>query len=365
MAVCIAIISACLFHYVPPEYVKKTIVYTVRDIMSPDGDIVIVYPPITGANPERFKLSDEGEAYNITYTWSYDRQIYSYAAEVPLELFNYYQNKSHTRRDYGQYAVSEYDRELVQKLAGSFRTHGDKNRYSEEEIALNVISFVHTIPYTYDIETTGFEEYPRYPAETLVEGGDCEDRAILAAAVLYELDIDCILIHLKNHMAVGLKDSGNFTGKSYKYNDTIYYYAGVADGETQIGIISPETDTTLIGIYPIEQNPVFSAKLNQYMIGFDDDSYKYVLQGNILNSGSGNGKNVTLRVETTLTGNAQNSENPPDQLIHIGEVPEDYNADIEVIVYVPRDIGYTTIYVEGDNFDPIDAAGFYFSFSRV
>lgn len=359
MAVCIAIISAGLFHYVPPEDVKKTFIYVARDLTTSGDDIVFVYPSLSTWNgPERFNLSAEDETYNITYTWSHDKQIYSHRAEIPQELFDFYQNKSHDRRDYAQYAVSEYDRDVISKLADSFSAHGRRNKYSDAEIAMNVISFVHTIPYTSDLETTGFNEYPRYPIETLVEGGDCEDRAILAAAILYELDIDCILILMQDHMALGLKDDGNFSGQSYLHNGIVYYYAGVTDGETVIGIISKNIDPTLLALFPVVQNPVFSAHVNQYMIGFDDVSYKYILQGTVQNAGTGHGDDVYLRIVTNVTNADQDV---PDQLISIGSVPEDYSADIEVAVKVPRANGIITIYIEGDNFDSIEVGGFYFN----
>lgn len=55
MAVCVVIVSAALFHYVPPEDVKKTVVYAARDLMTPGDDIVFVYPSLSAWNgPERF-----------------------------------------------------------------------------------------------------------------------------------------------------------------------------------------------------------------------------------------------------------------------------------------------------------------------
>lgn len=380
MAVCIILISAGFFHYVPPEEVKKTIYYTGRDLLTPTGDIVIVYPSASNWNDlERFKLSSEGENYNVSYSWFYDAYISSYQTEIPRELYEYYLNKDHGRRDYQQYALSEYDREVVRHLANAFSELGRKYEYSDEEIALNVISFVHTIPFTYDLETTGYNEYPRYPVETLIDGGDCEDRAILAAAILYELDIDSALLLMPDHMALGLKDNGNFSGQSYLYNGTVYYYAGMFDGESTVGAISENITPKLLQIFPIVQQPVFSATLNQYMIGFTDDSYKYVLQGKIENTGPGSGENVLLRVVTKVNegsysagsrsadssssgshSSGDSSDSVPDQLIPIGSIPEDFEADIEVTITVPRASGICTVYVEGDNFGPSEVVGFYF-----
>ncbi|WP_152423197.1 hypothetical protein [Natrinema versiforme] len=48
-----------------------------------------------------------------------------------------------------------------------------------------VQSFVDTIDYATDRESTGTTEYVRYPSETLVDGeGDCDDKAVLLAGLL-------------------------------------------------------------------------------------------------------------------------------------------------------------------------------------
>ncbi|WP_175416449.1 transglutaminase family protein [Natrinema versiforme] len=48
-----------------------------------------------------------------------------------------------------------------------------------------VHSFVETIDYATDPESTGTTEYIRYPSETLVDGeGDCEDKAVLLVGLL-------------------------------------------------------------------------------------------------------------------------------------------------------------------------------------
>lgn len=363
MAICIAIILTALCQYVPPEILQKTIVYTARDIIYPEGDIVIIRPLFS--DPTRFQIDESKygrNMYNVSYAWSYEGQAFSYQTEISQELFEFYQNKDHERRDYAQYAVSEYDRALIQKLASAFSEHALKNKYTDDQIALNVLSFAHTIPYSFDIDTKGIEEYPRYPVETLIEGGDCEDRAILAAAILYELDIDCILIHMQNHMALGLKDNGHFSGQSYRYEDTVYYYAGMTDGESGVGTISSRINPTILHLYPIVQKPILTSRINSYMVGYDKEYSKYLLEGDIQNKGTGHGKNVTIRVVTELK-NTQLSP-VPDQLILIGDIDEDYGAEIDVSISVPKENGMVTVYIEGDNFDSYESDGFYFNFAK-
>jgi Predicted periplasmic protein len=360
MAVVIGIISAALFTYIPAEEVKKTIIYAARDLTTPSTDIITIYP--MSSNITTFSVSNKNQVYSSEYIWTYDKQTYSYKIEIPQELYEYYSNRNHDRYDYEQYAVSDYDREIIQKLAKSFADHGRRNKHSEEQIAANVIAFTHSIPYLTDIETTGFDEYPRYPVETLIDGGDCEDLAILAVAILYELNQECILVRLENHMGIGLKDSGNYTGISYLYNETVYYYAGVTEGETAVGIIPKSIDPTLKELYYVQPMPKVSGHLVQHVSGFDEKSYRYSLRGNIENEGSGIGKNVTVRIETKL--NNRSSEPIPDTLIPIGNIPEDYNADIEVSFSVPRSSGIVDIWIEGDNFDSFEVTGFHFSFGK-
>ena len=70
-----------------------------------------------------------------------------------------------------------------------------------------VMAFVQSLPDTIDKGTTPYDEYPRYPVETLfARGGDCEDTPILVAALLDRLGYDVALLVLENaqHMAVGV-----------------------------------------------------------------------------------------------------------------------------------------------------------------
>jgi len=50
--------------------------------------------------------------------------------------------------------------------------------FTDNQIMELAISFVKSLPYSYDIDTTGLEGYKRYPIETLADStGDCEDTA--------------------------------------------------------------------------------------------------------------------------------------------------------------------------------------------
>ena len=81
-----------------------------------------------------------------------------------------------------------------------------------------VLRFVQgAIKYELD-EVHHTKEYPKYPVETLVEErGDCEDAAILGAAILKATGYDVALIALPNHIALGIAGTEEIPGRAIRY----------------------------------------------------------------------------------------------------------------------------------------------------
>ena len=361
MTVFILVVSAVLFTCIPHDEAFKAFQYSARDMYaSSESDIVLVYPPLfSKTDPLKFSADVGDDAYKMTYVWNFDSYNQSYRAEIPIELLEYYRAKPHNFSEYQRYALSDYDREVIRHFAAAFKENGRRHKHTDDQIAMNIITFAYTLPYTSDLETAGVADYPRYPIETLVEGGDCEDRAILISALLYELGIENIIIQLENHAAVGLKDNGNYTGKYYDYNGTRYYYAEVSEGGG-IGVVPATINQNLIALYSVTKTPYFSSTIRHYSAGRNSDGYLYNLQGTVKNLGPGEGKNVTVHAVTTVSGSG--SAVPADKFILIGDLPEDYSANIEAVISVPKGHGIVNIYIEGDNFEPITISGFYFNF---
>ncbi|MCL2863066.1 MAG: hypothetical protein FWE54_03115 [Methanimicrococcus sp.] len=362
MTVVVIIVSAVLFSHVPLDETMKAFSHSARDrSASPDTDIVLIYPSLfSRTEAPKFGGDLEGEVYKMTYVWKFDDYSHSYRAEIPAELLEYYRARPHDHTEYHRYALSDYDREIIRSFADAFLENGRRHRYTDDQIAMNIITFVYTLPYTIDFETTGFEEYPRYPIETLIEGGDCEDRAILIAALLYELGIESIIIQLDEHAAVGLKDNGNYTGQYYDVNGARYYYAEVSVEGSMIGVIPSHINPKLVALYPLIKKPYVSAEIQHQSAGRNADGNLYRLQGTVHNFGPGEGTNATVRVVTTMSGSSAAPQ--PDKLIQIGNMPEDSTAHINSLITVPGGSGVVDIYVEGDNFEPILVRGFYFNF---
>ncbi len=184
--------------------------------------------------------------YTRSYHWTYGRHSPTYTIQIPKPLYEYYQQQPHDRI-YAKYAISERDRKVLDRVILDFKENTD----SKTEAAYNVVAFVQSLPYFKDDISTGYDEYPRYPIETLVDnGGDCEDTAILTAALLKEMNYDVILISPPGHMAVGITCS-NCKGTSYTYNDKKYYYLETTGNNWKVGQMPAKYQNSKAKVYPI------------------------------------------------------------------------------------------------------------------
>jgi len=101
-----------------------------------------------------------------------------------------------------------------------------------------ISTFVQSLPYALDPISTGFTDYSRYVAETLVDAkGDCVDTTILLSTALLESSIDCDVALLSyspdavnvgdgGHLAVGVSpNSFRYENASYiEYQNNRFYY---------------------------------------------------------------------------------------------------------------------------------------------
>lgn len=102
---------------------------------------------------------------------------------------------------------------------------------TNEEAAQALLDFTRRRFYDASSEKSD-RDYVKYPLETLVEGGDCEDTAILAAALMKAKGIDVAILVLDlgktpTHAVVGV--CGNFELNNNRYghhsNGKSYFYA--------------------------------------------------------------------------------------------------------------------------------------------
>lgn len=132
---------------------------------------------------------------------------------IEQSRYDFYRNKSHTALWYSEYTeFVTYEDSLIQSMADEL-----SELYSGSESKANcILSFVQSLPYLPEDE-----EYIRYPVETVVDRGDCEDTAILFAAIMKAAGYDVALIDLEGHMLTGVVLSSEPT---YGTQDYIHWW---------------------------------------------------------------------------------------------------------------------------------------------
>ena len=131
------------------------------------------------------------------FTWVFDYQAYDLFLEFDYSLyrtFKLYDHSTYSWDDYQRFVTPNED--YVYELAVELQDLAIANGYvSELDIANFILAFVGGIPYQYDIDGMGVNEYPKYPIEMLWEhAGDCEDAASLYISLMESIGYDALLV---------------------------------------------------------------------------------------------------------------------------------------------------------------------------
>ena len=196
--------------------------------------------------------------YYREFEWNYGGFRWTWNLTISKSLYNTYQTVSISERvrngpaGYG-FLVTTEDSYVVQ-LANKLHEGAIREGYDAFDEVSFILAFVQSLPYTSDDTTTGFDEYPRFPVETLVDGGgDCEDTSILFATITLILNYDTIFISPPNHYAVGIWGT-NLIGSYYTYNNRRYYYCETTGNNWRIGQIPDEYKDVSAYLYNINEN---------------------------------------------------------------------------------------------------------------
>ena len=178
--------------------------------------------------PEVVKeVTESTELIYRDYTWVYGGKEWTWELEIPQSLYDYYKGTPRPPTDnYSIYVTHPWDDIFIGDLVSGIEEVAQEEGYSEFEKVEFTNTFVQSLPYTADSVTTSYDEYPRYPLETLVNnGGDCEDTAILLASLLDEMGYGVILLYFPGeHTAVGILGGEEIYGYYWEYDGDKYYY---------------------------------------------------------------------------------------------------------------------------------------------
>ena len=189
------------------------------------------------------------------YQWKYAGLTWEW--DLPISIAEYREYSERPRIKTIAYwinmAKDPEDDYYINKMVEMFNKAALERRYNNAQKLSFIMNFVQSLPYTLDGETTPYDEYPRYPLETLFDrGGDCEDTSILAAALLDKLGYDVALLVFEDaqHVTVGVWIPGVY-GSYYEYDGKKYFYLETAGEGWQIGQIPPGITATRAVVYPL------------------------------------------------------------------------------------------------------------------
>jgi hypothetical protein len=202
--------------------------------------------------------------FEVKHSWKYNGKECSVTLNISTDLYDYFRNdREHLAYayqfndgelppNYYSFMLSEHDRSLMHALAQEF------SRYAlteKDRIGL-ALTFVQSLPYAYDADSKGRDEYVRYPVETLVDGcGDCEDKVALLVALLYEMNIDFVLLVLPEHMALGVHCDEVEAERYLLFQGKKYYYLETTMPNWQIGQIPKDYYSAEMEAVPVDDNP--------------------------------------------------------------------------------------------------------------
>ena len=193
-----------------------------------------------------------GETISRSYKWFYKGE-WTWELEIPLWLYDKYKQLPRARtRNYSIYVTHPEDDYYIDQLADLISEGAVTAGYTAYETVELAAAFVQGLPYTVDSVTSAYDEYPRYPVETLVDyGGDCEDTSILLAAIVDKLGYGVALIMPPGHLAVGIKGSDDLPGSYWKHQGTKYYYVETTGEGFGIGEVPDVYTTANADVFPI------------------------------------------------------------------------------------------------------------------
>ena len=225
------------------------------DLESSYEDLLNAYELLVAALPLS-PVPISAETINLEFSWWYQGYPWTLSLSIPQSMLEYYQSMDRApTQDYSVYVTHPYDDVYINTIIQKFNFIAIERSFTEIEKINLIISFVQSLPYTSDSVTTSFDDYPRYPLETLVdEGGDCEDTSILAAALLDALNYDVVLVAPPGHMAVGV-DIDTY-GSYYEYEGESYFFLETTGEGWEIGELPENYEGVSVYVYPLNPIPV-------------------------------------------------------------------------------------------------------------
>lgn len=207
--------------------------------------------------------------YQRSYAWDYGGSRWTFDLRIPAPAYQRFHAAERPVRYFDDHGTrvrqmaydifvttpddDAYIGELATKLGDAARDEG----WSSDQTLSFALAFVQSLAYTQDAVTAGYDEYPRFPLETLVdEGGDCEDTSILYASLVQALGYGTVLLSPPAHMGVGVASEAA-DDRTVQVGDQSYLYAETTGDGWRIGEIPTEYAGQDMEVFDLVPQPLF------------------------------------------------------------------------------------------------------------
>lgn len=183
-----------------------------------------------------------------SFNWTFNGYTWKLCLSQPLtDLQGLEQDRAlYSYQDYLKYLSPNHP--TVESLAHLLGFYGELAGLDPHQQANFILSFVQEMPYSADQEAEG-NDYPKYPVETLHDGGgDCEDTSLLFASLMSNeehLGYGAALIIVDEHMGVGIageKGIGGVYFSPQEDSERRYYYCETTGRGYTMGELPEEYD---------------------------------------------------------------------------------------------------------------------------
>jgi hypothetical protein len=242
-------------------------------LLTPPADGATLPPPDDSPPPEiqlsepLTKVRQSDALIEKSFSWHYQDTEWTWHTYIPQALYDYYQELPRpATEDYSIYVTHPLDDNYLNRVILEIERVSQEAGFSYlQEVELTA-ACVQSLPYTTDSVTTPYDEYPRYPIETLVdEGGDCEDTTILLASLLQGMGHHVIIIVFPpqagaegGHCGVGISGGGGVTGSYIEYNGERYFYLESTNIGWTVGEMPEEYQETRAQILELEPTAILT-----------------------------------------------------------------------------------------------------------
>lgn len=202
---------------------------------------------------------------NREFSWNYGGKTWTWNLSIPTQLYDAYVSVPDSVRtqiplsSFGYFTTTEDS--YMQELAAKINATATQEGYSAYQEVNFALAFVQSIPYATDFNSTGYQDYPRFPVETLVDDvGDCKSHSVLFATLTLTLGFEAVYINPPDHLAVGVLGN-NLQGTYWTYDNQTYYYCETTGEGFTIGQLPTQFDGQGAYVYPINTS-------QQYVVNY-------------------------------------------------------------------------------------------------